>query len=119
VSFWLYFLLAFLIASLFCWYLSPYSERNPGKIKRFIARTWVVFRRIISFAGVIFCFFVIYVIWVSSEKGYSYNLFSTAFWLMLALFFAYVGIFGQGWDRNSFSDDIKLYKQVKKKYGIR
>jgi hypothetical protein len=38
---------------------------------------------------------------------------------MLALFFAYVGVFGQGWDRNSFSDDIKLYKQVKKKYGIR
>ncbi|MEH6442501.1 MAG: hypothetical protein V7784_01265 [Oceanospirillaceae bacterium] len=37
----------------------------------------------------------------------------------LAVFYVYVGVVAQGWNRYGFNDDLSLYVKVKKKDGIR
>ncbi len=79
----------------------------------------MVFRRIVSFIGASFGLVIIYAIWDSSSDTILYNIVSSLVILTMSLFFVYVGVVGQGWVQHSFSDDVSLYKRIKKKYGIR
>ena len=106
------------IACLFCWYISPDRTGEPTKIQKVIATTWVIVRRIVSFTGAVFCVFATYVIWISAESIYSKLLGSLTF-ILLSVFFVYVGIVGQGWNQYGMSDDLSLYNKIKKKYGLR
>ena len=103
---------------LFCWYVSPTRRSTPGKIQKVLARTWILFRRLICFTGAAFCLLVIYIILISDES-IGHRILSSLIVLALSIFFVYVGVIGQGWNQNSLTDDFSLYKKVKEKYGIR
>ncbi|WP_157534098.1 hypothetical protein [Moritella sp. JT01] len=52
-------------------------------------------------------------------ESIEYKLTGSIIIIFLSIFFAYVGIVGQGWYQYSINDDFRLYKKIKDKYGIR
>ena len=115
---WLTILFVIAGGCLFCWYIAPDRSNAPSRMQSFVAKAWIITRRLISFSGACFGAFVIYMIWTSAES-IGYKLLSSLVVLVMSLFFVYVGIVGQGWVQYSFSDDVSLYKKIKEKYGIR
>jgi hypothetical protein len=103
---------------LFCWYISPDRNNTSSRLQRFIVITWIIFRRIVAFLGAGFGAVMIYAIWSSGSNSILYNVFSSLAVLAMSMFFVYVGVVGQGWVQHSFSDDVSLYKKIKKKYNI-
>lgn len=77
-----------------------------------------MFRRIFCFTAAIGSVFVIYIIW-QEEDSLKQKLISTLLISGFALFCVYVGIIGQGRNQYSFSDDIELYKKIRKTFKIR
>ena len=115
---WLTILFVVTGSCLFCWYIAPERRNTPSKVQSLVAKTWIIFRRLISFSGACFGVLVIYVIWASTES-IGYKLLSSLVVVAMSFYFIYVGIVGQGWVQYSFSDDVNLYKKIKEKYGIR
>ena len=121
MDFELIIILLFLLSGVFVWYVSPDRRENPTRIQTFIAKLWIVIRRVISFTGAGFCVFASYIYWNSGVgiENKITGIIIIIILLLLAIFFIYVGIFGQGWNQYSFKDDLKLYKKIKEKYKIR
>ena len=115
---WFAILLVVAACCLFCWYLSPTRLPTPSKIQKILAKTWILFRRLICFTGAGFGLLVIYIMLVSDES-LGYRILSSLAVLVLSVFFVYVGVVGQGWNQYSLNDDFSLYKKIKEKYGIR
>ncbi len=103
---------------LFCWYISPSRLESPTKVQKIVARTWIIFRRLMCFMCAAVLSFSIYILW-TSDGEIAERITGSIFLFSLSLFAIYVGIVGQGWNHYGFSDDINLYKKVKKKYGLR
>ena len=118
MSFWLVCLFALALGFVFIWYVNPDRCENPSKAQTFVAKTWIIFRRIASFTAAAGGFFVIYILWNTAD-ALEDKLGPILLVAFLSLFFVYVGIVGQGPNRYDFSDDLKLYKKIKKKYRMR
>jgi len=115
---WFWIILVISSCSLFCWYLSPERKNKPSKVQALIAKTWIILRRFICFSGAAFALFTLYILW-GITKSIEYKLTGSIIVIFLSAFFVYVGIVGQGWYQYSMSDDLRLYRKIKEKYGIR
>jgi len=115
---WFWIIVVISTCSLFCWYISPERQNKPSKVQIVIAKTWIILRRLICFSGSAFGLFTLYILWEMAES-IEYKLTGSIIIIFLSIFFAYVGIVGQGWYQYSISDDFRLYKKIKDKYGIR
>jgi len=114
IPLWFWILVVVSLACFFCYYISPDRKGEPSKTQKVVATIWIIVRRIISFTGAAFCLFVAYIIWGTSE-----SIFGSLAFILLSVFFTYVGIVGQGWNQYGFRDDLTLYNKIKKKYGLR
>lgn len=115
---WFWLILTLLIACIFCWFISPHTNIKIKKLQKIVALTWILFRRIVSFAVVIFGMLCIYILW-KGTGSITNKIFGTAMLLCISGFFIYVGILGQGWNQYGIRDDLSLYKKTKQKYGTR
>ncbi|WKT60728.1 hypothetical protein Q2E61_00595 [Microbulbifer thermotolerans] len=115
---WFWLIISISMALLFCWYISPVRNKEPTKIQKIVAITWIVFRRVISFTGALFGILCIYIL-LSSTGTIIEKILGSIVILCLSLFFIYVGIVGQGRNQYDFRDDLSLYAKIKEKYGIR
>lgn len=102
----------------FCWYINPGRKEKPSGLQSFIAKSWIVFRRLVCALGVLFsllaAILVLYADIPALEKvGF------VLLCLFFTLMFGYVGLVGQGWSQYDFKDDVRLYKKVKKTYKWR
>jgi len=103
------------VACLFTWYISPDRNSSPSRIRKFVAISWVVFRRIVSFFGAIFGLFISYSMWTSSEEITDTKIYTTLILIILSAGFVFIGIVGI----SRYESSIVLYKKIKKKYGMR
>lgn len=101
------------------WYFGTRDRSvKPSTLERTLATLWLWFRRIVGIgAGAIF----LWAGWGIARSGASDNgatspLLDGAFIALLGLFCIYIGIFGQGWNRADWRDDIDLYRHNKRRY---
>jgi hypothetical protein len=102
----------------FCWYINPFRIGDPSKLRVLLARIWIMFRRLIFFIGAVFFALGSIVFW-SVDISFWFKLGATFSFLLMSSFLIFAAIFGQGWNKASFKDDIKLYEKVKEKYKWR
>jgi hypothetical protein len=93
------------------------SRKNPepSKIEKIAATFWLIFRRFICFVAALFFFGVAVKLAFFSEVLFN------EFWLSLCLICAaalcvWVGVYGQGWQRGAWKDDVALHSQNKARY---
>ncbi len=110
--------LVFVAAFVFCWYVSPYRVETPSWFQRVVAISWIVFRRLVSVAGLLFILLCTYILW-DSETTYSNKVFGTLALLFMFLYTIYFGIVGLAMHHTVTVSDITLYKEIKKKYGLK
>ncbi len=60
----------------------------------------------------------IYALW-ASDGEVTEKLTGSIFLFAILIFAIYVGIVGQGWNYSDFTDDMGLYRKIKKKYNLR
>jgi hypothetical protein len=112
---WFEILVVVAVACLFVWYISPDRSSSPSMLRKFVAISWIVFRRIVCFSGAIFGIFAIYVVWISNGETTIEKIFTSLIVFVMSGYFVYIGIVGFA----KFENEINLYKRIKKKYGIR
>ena len=104
-----------LVACIFLWYISPDRESSPSRLRKLIALTWIVFRRIVSFLGAVLGIFIIYAMWTSSGESTIVKVFTSLIILVISGCFVFIGVVGIARSEST----IDLYSRVKKKYEIR
>lgn len=111
----IFFILSAAVICLLVWYISPDRTAIPSKLQTFVAVSWIIFRRIVSFAGALLCIFSIYAVWILNENALTEKIFTSLAIFVVSVCFIFVGIVGFSKHGNS----LELYKRIKKKYGIR
>jgi hypothetical protein len=111
----------FLVAALIFWipfYFAARRGQPPTKSETVMATLWMWFRRLLCwFAAVGFASGGIYLMLNADlSKGLFESIFVPLFVLWIAAFLAYVGLVGQGLNRAQFLDDLRLYRENKKRY---
>ena len=96
------------------YYFGSRKALEPTKIEKIAATFWLVFRRFVCFFAAIFFFGAAVLVFFSEVLIYK-------FWLSLGLicnaaFCIWVGVYGQGWQRGAWKDDVALHKQNKARY---
>jgi hypothetical protein len=102
----------------FCWYVSPYRVKTPSRFQRVVAILWIVFRRLVAVSGLVFILLCTYLLW-DSETTYSNKIFGTLGLFATFLYTIYFGIIGLAMYHPETVGDITLYKDIKKKYGLK
>jgi len=108
---------------LFCipWYFGTRDRAKPATgMERFFAASWVWFRRIICFSfGLMIIVGSLFTL-VRSEGGLTVKIvLGTILMILLGIFGIYVGLIGQGPNRQGLKDDFKLHEENKKRYDWR
>lgn len=120
---------AFALASvtgciLFVAYLSSRIDRPASRTESVIAAGWLFFRRLVGFLGAasFLSFEVVVGFGMTTALENVSLILRGPLALLLAVvgcFCAWVGVFGQGADRNSFKDDMALHLANKRRYKWR
>lgn len=96
------------------WYISPDRPSQPSKLRRFVAISWILFRRVISFTGALLSLVFIYFVWFSSENTMMDKILISLALIAMSTFFIFVGIVGL----EKHGSSLELYRRIKKKYKI-
>jgi hypothetical protein len=103
------------------WFFSARRASPATVLEKIAATTWLVIRRLVGIIGAIL-FLVAGVALASnsfeaaaklSDLGYA------IFSFMLSGFCLWVAIYGQGWNRFDWKDDVELHRKNKKRYRWR
>ncbi|MBU0622259.1 MAG: hypothetical protein KJ795_10450 [Gammaproteobacteria bacterium] len=106
------------------WYFSSRRSQPPTEIERFAATAWLVIRRIVGIVGAL----VFLVVGLLFAIGYFdgaarldtlTRLGYAVFLLGVSAFCVWVAIYGQGWNRLDWKDDVALHRENKKRYHWR
>ena len=112
---WFEILVVIVVACFIVWYISPDRDSSPSRLRKFVALTWIVFRRIIAFSGAVLGLFIIYAMWTSGGESTIVKVFTRLILFVISACFVFIGVIGIA----KFESTINLYKRVKKKYEIR
>ena len=108
----------FVIGLLILYYFKDKQIEEPSKKEKIAAFIWLVFRRTVCFLLAI-PFGGVALNELFNSKLSLYSFFNSVFLFLMAAFFVWVGIYGQGWERYQFKDDKALHKKNKERYKWR
>ncbi|WP_413701086.1 hypothetical protein ACLKMH_04930 [Psychromonas sp. KJ10-10] len=97
------------------WYISPDRASQPRKLRRFVAMSWILFRRMIAFTGALLSLIFIYFVWISTGNTIIDKILISLALIAMSAFFIFVGIVGL----EKHGSSLELYRRIKKKYKIR
>ena len=120
-----FFVFAFAATFIFIpWLFYFWRGKPPSVAEKIVANVWLFIRRFVGFVGAVFFFIVATMI--------AFGLFDRAanlpmltrlgfslFLIGAAIFCVWVAIFGQGWVRADWKDDVTLHRENKKRYRWR
>lgn len=106
------------------WYFSSRRAKPPTETERIAATVWLLVRRIAGFACALFLLVVALLVATGyidraarldtlTRLGYA------LFLLLGSGFCVWVAIYGQGWNRADWKDDVALHRENKKRYHWR
>jgi hypothetical protein len=104
----------------FCFYISPYTNKEPSKVKRIFALTWIYTRRLFCSIGFVFLIYCVFLVWQSPKDLSVLFRFGVSLTILpMGLVILWVGAIGRLRRFSTHKEDINNYKAVRKKYNVR
>ncbi|MDD2761731.1 MAG: hypothetical protein PHH11_15745 [Methylomonas sp.] len=99
-------------------YFNSRKTDEPSRIEAVAAFTWLLIRRVVCFTAA-FIFAAAAIGMLFDTDGWAERLVRSGLSLMMAVFFGWVGVYGQGWNRYKITDDLALHRKNKDRYKWR
>lgn len=90
----------------------------PSGVEAIAAFTWLFIRRLVCFIAA-FVFSAAAIGLLFETGGIIEKSARSGIFLIMAIAFGWVGVYGQGWDRYRVKDDLALHKKNKERYKWR